>query len=235
MALPLFFLADDVHDKQVILNEETSRHIIQVLRMQEGAHIQLTNGKGHLLEAEIAEANKKRTIVKIIKDQFIPDTNKRITMAISPIKNASRFEWFLEKATEICVNEIIPLICQRTEKEKLRTSRLQQILVSAMLQSRQVWLPDLHEPTTFSQLMEKAVYEKKYIAHCEDALKSNLANESFSNSDSVLILIGPEGDFTPAEISQAQDKGFIPVTLGENRLRTETAGVVAATLLRLNQ
>lgn len=235
MALPLFFLADDVHDKQVILNEETSRHIIQVLRMQEGAHIQLTNGKGHLLEAEIAEANKKRTIVKIIKDQFIPDTNKRITMAISPIKNASRFEWFLEKATEIGVNGIIPLICQRTEKEKLRTSRLQQILVSAMLQSRQVWLPDLHEPTTFSQLMEKAVYEKNYIAHCEDALKSNLANESLSNSDSVLMLIGPEGDFTLAEIKQAIDKGFIPVTLGDNRLRTETAGVVAVTLLRLNQ
>lgn len=235
MALPLFLLADDVHDKQVILNEETSRHIIQVLRMQEGAHIQLTNGNGHLLEAEITEAHKKRTIVKILKEETIPATSKRITMAISPIKNASRFEWFLEKATEIGVNEIIPLICQRTEKEKLRTSRLQQILVSAMLQSRQVWLPDLHEPTTFSQLMEKAVYEKKYIAHCEDALKSNLANESLSNSDSVLMLIGPEGDFTLAEIKQAIDKGFIPVTLGDNRLRTETAGVVAVTLLRLNQ
>ena len=235
MALPLFFLADDVHDKQVILNEETSRHIIQVLRMQEGAHIQLTNGKGLLLEAEITEAHKKRTIVKILNEETIPATSKRITMAISPIKNASRFEWFLEKATEIGVNGIIPLICQRTEKEKLRISRLQQILVSAMLQSRQVWLPVLHEPTSISHLVENAAYEKKYIAHCEDGLKNNLANEGLSNIDSVLMLIGPEGDFTPAEISQAQDKGFIPVTLGDNRLRTETAGVVAATLLRLNQ
>lgn len=235
MALPIFFLSDVVHDKQVILNEETSRHIIQVLRMQEGAFIQLTNGKGHLLEAEITEAHKKRTIVKILKEKTIPATNKRITMAISPIKNASRFEWFLEKATEIGINEIIPLICQRTEKEKLRISRLQQIIVSAMLQSRQVWLPVLHEPATFNQLMENAVHTKKYIAHCEDALKNNLAKESLSNSDSVLMLIGPEGDFTPAEIKQAIDKGFIPVTLGDNRLRTETAGVVAATLLRVNQ
>ena len=234
MALPLFFLADDYHDNQVILNEETSRHIAQVLRMQNGSFIQLTDGKGRLLDAEINESHKKRTIVKIIKEQAIPATSKRITIAISPIKNASRFEWFLEKATEIGINEIIPLICQRTEKEKLRISRLQQIIVSAMLQSRQVWLPVLHEPTTFSQLMENAVYEKKYIAHCEEEMRKNLADERQSNSDRVLMLIGPEGDFTPGEINQARDKSFIAVTLGDNRLRTETAGVVAATLLRLN-
>ncbi len=235
MALPLFFIADTVHDNQVVLNEDTSRHVAQVLRMQNGALIQLTDGKGMLLYVEITEAHKKRTIVKIIKKQNIPATSKRITIAISPIKNASRFEWFLEKATEIGVNEIIPLICHRTEKEKLRSSRLEQLLISAMLQSRQVWLPVLHEPTSISQLVENAAYEKKYIAHCEDGLKNNLANEGFTNADSMLMLIGPEGDFTPGEIKQALDKGFKPVTLGENRLRTETAGVVAATLLRLNQ
>lgn len=235
MALPLFFIADTVHDNQVVLNEDTSRHVAQVLRMQNGALIQLTDGKGMLLDAEITEAHKKRTIVKIIKKQNIPATSKRITIAISPIKNASRFEWFLEKATEIGVNEIIPLICHRTEKEKLRSSRLEQLLISAMLQSRQVWLPVLHEPTSISHLVENAAYEKKYIAHCEDGLKNNLAHEGFTNAGSMLMLIGPEGDFTPGEIKQALDKGFKPVTLGENRLRTETAGVVAATLLRLNQ
>lgn len=234
MALPLFYLADVVLENQVILNEETSRHIAQVLRMQHGSFIQLTDGRGHLLDAEITEAHKKRTVVKIIKKQNIPATSKRITIAISPIKNASRFEWFLEKATEVGVNEIIPLICQRTEKEKLRTSRLQQILVSAMLQSRQVWLPVLHEPTPISFLVENAIHSKKYIAHCEDGVKNNLSSESSSNTDTVLMLIGPEGDFTPGEIKQTLTKGFTPVSLGDNRLRTETAGVVAATLLRLN-
>ncbi len=197
MTLPLFFLVDDVHDKQVILNEDTSRHIAQVLRMQDGALLQLTDGKGQLLDAEITEAHKKRTIVKIVKKQTIPGTSKRITIAISPIKNTSRFEWFLEKATEIGVDEIIPLICQRTEKEKLRTSRLQQLLVSAMLQSRQVWLPVLNEPTPFNLIIENAVQEKKYIAHCEDGLKNSLANENLSNADAVLMLVGPDGDFTP--------------------------------------
>ncbi len=235
MALPLFFLADDVHNDQVILNEDTSRHVVQVLRMQVGSLVQLTDGKGHLLDAEILEGHKKRTLVKINKVQTVTGTIKRITIAISPLKNASRFEWFLEKATEIGVNEIIPLICQRTEKETLRISRLQQILVSAMLQSRQVWLPGLHEPTLFSQVMQNDLYEKKYIAHCDEGIKRNLVDENISNLNSVLMLIGPEGDFTSGEIDQALVKGFTPVSMGENRLRTETAGVVAATLLKLNK
>ena len=235
MALPFFFEENLSSQSTFILSEETSKHVIQVLRMHKGEKLKMTDGKGRVLTSQIIYENKKATEVQFLSVEIQQAPTKKITIAISLIKNNSRFEWFLEKATEIGVNEIIPLICHRTEKEKLRSSRLEQLLISAMLQSRQVWLPDLHEPTSISQLVENAAYEKKYIAHCEDGLKNNLANEGFTNAGSMLMLIGPEGDFTPGEIKQALDKGFKPVTLGENRLRTETAGVVAATLLRLNQ
>ena len=234
MGLPIFYLQDFSGNSNIELNEETSRHIVQVLRMQVGSLIQLTNGKGRLLNAEITSAHKKKTLVKTIREQNIAPAENKITIAISPIKNISRFEWFLEKATEIGVNEIIPLICQRTEKEKLRTDRLQQIIINAMLQSQQVWLPVLHEQTIFKNVLANATHENKFIAHCEDGEKNNFYYE-VKESKSSIILIGPEGDFTTDEIREAIQKNFTPVSLGENRLRTETAGVVAATLLRFKK
>jgi len=230
MGLPIFYLEEFTGNNTVELNEETSRHIVQVLRMQEGSQIQLTDGRGRLMDAEITAAHKKKTLVKILRQQSIAPSENKITIAISPIKNTSRFEWFLEKATEIGVNKIIPLICQRTEKEKLRTARLQQIIISAMLQSRQSWLPVLQEPTLFKNVLDNETFEKKFIAHCEDGVKNILSIEQ-KGSNSAIILIGPEGDFTSNEIREAIEKKFIPVSLGENRLRTETAGVVAVTLL----
>src|SRR5690606_6216620 len=226
MGLPIFYLEEFTGNNTVELNEETSRHIVQVLRMQEGSQIQLTDGRGRLMDAEITAAHKKKTLVKILRQQSIAPSENKITIAISPIKNTSRFEWFLEKATEIGVNKIIPLICQRTEKEKLRTARLQQIIISAMLQSRQSWLPVLQEPTLFKNVLDNETFEKKFIAHCEDGVKNILSIEQ-KGSNSAIILIGPEGDFTSNEIREAIEKKFIPVSLGENRLRTETAGVVA--------
>ena len=145
-------------------------------------------------------------------------------------KNVSRFEWFLEKATEIGVGEIIPLICERTEKEKFRQDRLQQILISAMLQSQQCHMPLLQEPLAFNKAVNLN-FEQKFIAHCTDEKKAPLSTQS-KRSTSSLILIGPEGDFTNIEIELALNKKFVPVSLGENRLRTETAGIVAATLLQ---
>jgi len=156
---------------------------------------------------------------------------KKVAIAISLTKNASRFEWFLEKATEIGVSEIIPMICERTEKEKFRFDRMQGIVISAMLQSQQSWMPVLHQPAEFNQVITSNHFRQKFIAHCEETKKIQLTNQLINQSTNQLILIGPEGDFTPKEIGAALDKGFIPVALGETRLRTETAGMVAATLL----
>lgn len=198
--------------------------------MKEGEQLQLTDGKGNLFTAAIAEANKKSCTVKMEAASFKPQAAGNVSIAISLLKNPSRFEWFLEKATEIGINEIIPLICDHTEKEHFRFDRMQNILVSAMLQSRQTWLPQLHQPKKFNAFVAEDFAGIKLIAHCvEEDKKSitSIANQSLNT----LILIGPEGDFSNEEIKAALAKQFIPVTLGHTRLRTETAGIVAATLL----
>jgi 16S rRNA (uracil1498-N3)-methyltransferase len=234
MSLPLFFLPDyDETIQHIELNEETSRHIVQVLRMKKDEALQLTNGKGALLNVTITDDHKKRTKVVVQKVQNFPRPDRKISIAVSPLKNTNRFEWMLEKITEIGAGEIIPLICHRTEKQKLRMDRLHSIVTSALLQSRQVWLPQLYEPIPFQQLIENARHQQKFIAHCIDDAKTSLADAVNSAVDSQIILIGPEGDFTSNEIEQALSHHFTPVTLGENRLRTETAAVVAATLLKI--
>jgi 16S rRNA (uracil1498-N3)-methyltransferase len=231
MSLPLFFLETiDEHQSILVLSEEASKHIVQVLRMTIGERLQLTDGKGLLLTAEIINDHKKSCTVQKITIEKIPAPQKQITIAISLVKNASRFEWFLEKATEIGVTTIIPLICSRTEKQHFRFDRMKGILTSAMLQSHQAWLPILHEPVLFEKLILTDKSESKFIAHCETDEKKNHLN-AIPKSSSSIMLIGPEGDFTTAEIELALKNNFIPVSLGENRLRTETAGMVAVTLL----
>ena len=230
MALP-FFYVNNLESNDVVLNEDTSKHIIQVLRMQKGEKLLLTDGKGKKAEAEIVDDNRKKCAVQIIASETQNEKKNKVAIGISLIKNASRFEWFLEKATEIGVNEIIPLLCERTEKEKFRFDRMQNILISAMLQSQQTWLPVLHEPTELKKIMSETTHQQKFIAHCLEEDKQSLTSQPFNLSTSQLILIGPEGDFTPGEIGLALQNNFQPVTLGETRLRTETAGLVAATLL----
>ena len=229
MDLPIFFVEDFSSQQIITLNEETSKHVVQVLRMKPSEQLQLTNGLGNLLTAKILDNHKKRCTVEVIENKLVAKKKEEISIAISLLKNNSRFEWFLEKATEIGVTEIIPLICERTEKQHFRFERMQQIVISAMMQSKQVWLPVLHQPTPVTKIISLSAYETKLIAHCEDDRKTSLAN--FRKSLSTQILIGPEGDFTHHEISSAKDNSFSPVTLGDIRLRTETAGVVAATLL----
>jgi 16S rRNA (uracil1498-N3)-methyltransferase len=257
MTAPLFYIDTySTEQQEVVLGEDNSRHAIQVLRMKIGDPLQLTDGKGALLAAAVLYDHKKKCVVKIQSVSTLPPKSQKVSIAISPLKNASRFEWFLEKATEIGVTEIIPLICERTERQHTRQDRLQHILVSALLQSQQTWLPVLREPTPFAQWLGAADYTHRLIAHCleeprptEDlaawrrrqitvaGLSTSAAaapgspTPAPSPAISSLILIGPEGDFSPAEIASALKEGFVPVTLGENRLRTETAGVVAATLL----
>ncbi len=245
MPLPFFYIENfQENQSSFSLSEETSKHITQVLRMKQGEQLQLTDGKGKIVTAEIILEHKKTTEVKILSTSNIPSRTSSITIAISLIKNAHRFEWFLEKATEIGIPTIIPLICERTEKQHFRHDRMKKILISAMLQSQQAWLPTLHEPKKFLEVIKKSSHQNKYIAHCIEEEKLDLANILFNKKSETsqvlpvgedlggaIILIGPEGDFSKEEIASAQQNKFIPVTLGHTRLRTETAGIVAAVLL----
>jgi len=233
MALPFFYLsAYHPGDVEITLDEDNSRHVVQVLRMQKGQQLQLTDGRGWLLTAAVLDDHKKKCVVRVDASAFQPERARKVTVGMSLLKNASRFEWFLEKATEIGVTGIVPLLCERTEKQHFRQDRMQNILVSAMLQSQQTWLPALRTPVPVTQVIREGFGEEGFIAHCAETERSSLsAAARASAAASQLILIGPEGDFTGNEIEMALGSGFLPVTLGETRLRTETAGVVAATLM----
>ncbi len=232
MKLPFFYISQyDGLQKEIVLDEDTSKHVIQVLRMKIGEELNLTDGKGNLLTCEITADNKKHCTVVVNNKMHQEQRLRKVTVAISLLKNTNRFEWFLEKVTEIGVTEIIPLICERTEKEKFRYDRLKGIVISAMLQSQQVWLPVLQGPVEFSKAVLQSTATQKFIAHCEEGKKQELAHQELNQSSHQLIYIGPEGDFTKEEIAIALQNNFIPVALGETRLRTETAGVVAAVLL----
>lgn len=229
MSLPLFF-ASNLQQDDFILDEDSSKHIIGVLRKEAGEQVQLTDGKGTRITASITDPHRKRCAVRVIARVMEPQAKPQVSIAISLVKNPSRFEWFLEKATELGVGEIIPLLCARTEKEKFRADRLDGILNSAMLQSQQVWKPRLHEPLAFQKVLSCSA-EEKFIAHCEEGNKKELGAYLQNTTGSRIILIGPEGDFTPQEIDEAIAAGFIAVSLGNTRLRTETAGMAAAVLM----
>ena len=229
MALPIFYVSQYKNEELLLLNEDTSRHVVQVLRMKKGEILQLTDGKGSLLTAAVIDDHKKNCTVAIKEKLFHAAPARRISIAISVLKNAARFEWFLEKATEIGVAEILPLKCDRTEKQHFRLDRMNNILIAAMLQSQQTWLPVLSEPISFMEAVLKTASTCKLIAHCGEVPKH--AIKDFAGHTCTQILIGPEGDFSIEEIEFALAKGFRPVTLGQTRLRAETAGVVAATLL----
>ena len=230
MQLPYFYQQHiSPTNNQLVLTEESSKHCVQVLRMKEGEQLQLTDGLGNLFNAEIIAANKKNTIVRIIQNSKFKIQNKKVCIAISLLKNSSRFEWFLEKATEVGVAEIVPVISKRTERQHFRFDRMNNILIAAMLQSQQTFLPVLKEPVSFDEIFTAADFETKLIAHCEEDKKQSIKDIAVGNN--AQILIGPEGDFTPEEIALALQNKYQPVTLGNTRLRAETAGVVAATLL----
>src|SRR5258705_11953025 len=153
--IPFFYIEEfNPSQKEIVLDEDTSPHVVQVLRMKEGERLNLTDGKGNLITAEISDAHKKHCAVKVIDSRFTSHLSRKISIAISLLKNANRFEWFLEKATEIGISEIVPLICERTEKQKFRYDRMKGICVSAMLQSQQCWLPELHEPVKYIEYLK---------------------------------------------------------------------------------
>ena len=229
MALPFFF-TPQLQVGDITLDEDTSKHMTGVLRMKTGAELLLTAGNGTKAQGIIIDDHRKRCVVRIDSIEQEPEKFPKVCIAISLLKNNARFEWFLEKATEIGVAAIIPLVCERTEKEAFRHDRMQAILISAMLQSQQCWLPQLHQSTPFTTVLT-TTYTNKFIAHCLPQQKQSLYEVLKKLEGDRIMLIGPEGDFTPSEIDQALEKNFVPVTLGNTRLRTETAGIVAASLL----
>lgn len=230
MNLPYFYEAS-ITKQAHVLSEETSKHCVQVLRMKETEQLELTDGKGNLYTAEIIKANKKHCEVSIKETSNYKPPGTNISIAISLIKNPTRLEWFMEKASEIGVHEIYPLICDHTEKENFRYERMNGILISAMIQSKQTWLTKLHQPKFLNAFITEEFNGLKLVAHCKEDEKHSISQLDFNNKN-VLILIGPEGDFSQSEIDAALANNFIPVSLGQTRLRTETAGIVAAVLLR---
>jgi 16S rRNA (uracil1498-N3)-methyltransferase len=232
MQAPFFFIEEiPAATKFITLNEETSKHVVQVLRMQNGDHLLLTDGRGHLLNCIISENHRKKCGVTIHTTSFREQRTRKISIAISLLKNASRFEWFLEKATELGITQIIPIICERTDKQHFRLERMKNIVISAMLQSQQVWLPILYEPVQLKNIIKESHHSQKFIAHCVNEAKVSLSDAINPTTSSQISLT--EGDFTNDEITFALQNHFVSVTLGETRLRTETAGMAAASILVL--
>lgn len=215
---------------QFTLSETSSKHCVQVLRMDVGEQIDITNGQGGLFHATIQVAHKKNAVVTITASKQTDRPKQKLQLGISLLKNAVRLEWLFEKATEIGVTSITPLVCERTIHERFKTERMQQIIQSAMIQSQQTWLPVLSEPMPLLQFITKGSPAQKLIAHCEPLHKTSI--QSIEPSDDLLLLIGPEGDFAPSEIEAAIAKDFMPIDLGPTRLRTETAGIFALSCLK---
>ncbi|WP_319589935.1 16S rRNA (uracil(1498)-N(3))-methyltransferase [uncultured Draconibacterium sp.] len=227
------FYVPTISGAEVILNETESKHAIRVLRLNEGDQIELIDGKGGFYRARITDANPKKCKLSIIDSQTeFGKKDFHLHIAIAPTKNIDRTEWFLEKCTEIGIDEITPLLSEHSERKVIKPERLEKILVSAMKQSVKAYLPKLNELTKFSDLLQQATETKKYIAHCNEGEKPHLKNV-IKSGENVLILIGPEGDFSPEEVDMALQSGFNAISLGDARLRTETAGVVACHIVNL--
>lgn len=228
------FYTTEIENGIARLDAEESRHLLTVLRRREGDRLQMTDGNGFFYEAEILEAGKKQAVVRILETHQTPEPAARLHVAIAPTKQIDRFEWFLEKATEIGIQEITPLLCKRSERTTIRHDRLEKILISAMKQSLQSRLPVLHPPTPFKQLVQQARAPRRFIAWCPEELPPHFMHQLPIATDA-LVLIGPEGDFTAEEVALAQVNEFSPVGLGPTRLRTETAGVLAVAGFQLAQ
>ena len=216
-----------------ILSEEESKHCTRVLRLSEGNIIYLTDGKGLFCEAVIKDANPKACAIEIIKKtQEYRKPDFRLSIAIAPTKNIERFEWFLEKVTEIGIDKVIPMICRYSERKEIKPDRLEKVIVSAMKQSQKAYLPELSPIQQYKDFIIKPFEGDKFIAHCINGEKKLFRN-LVKQGGNTLILIGPEGDFSAEEVDMAISHGFMPISLGDSRLRTETAGVVACHTVNL--
>lgn len=229
--MQLFYIPE-IETNNITLPSEEARHAIQVLRKQPGDQLDIVDGKGGWYKGTIIAASKKhcQLNVELVKQEE-ERAAYRLIMLVSPTKSNERFEWFLEKATEMGVDEIIPIKCTRTERPRIRHDRYEKVLVSAMKQSLQAWLPKLHEFTTFKEALQLiSEVPQKYIGWCDELVDQPLI-KLYSSQEDVCVFIGPEGDFTASEIESAQENNVVPISLGANRLRTETAALTATQLI----
>jgi 16S rRNA (uracil1498-N3)-methyltransferase len=227
-----YFYAPDIAESPV-LPEDESRHCARVLRLKNGDRITITDGRGFLCEAALEAVNPKQCKVEIIR-RIIPGKTfeAHIHIAVAPTKNIDRMEWLVEKATEIGISEITFLKCEHSERKDINMLRINKIAVSAMKQSQKAILPDIKEMVDFKKFINQPFGGMKMIAHCENTERKPMTSVYTHNSDA-LVLIGPEGDFSKEEISQSINVGFIPVSLGNSRLRTETAALVACNTIHI--
>ena len=229
------FLSPSVISNPIVLEEDESHHVLKVMRARAGDELLVTDGKGKLVKAKLVGESRKQCLlepVEIVREEN--ESRPAIHLAISPTKNTDRFEWFLEKATEVGVTMITPVICQRTARDKIKTERAQKILSASMKQALRLWMPELNPKISFQNFLEsqKQNHDRKFIAHCQSQNLPSLQSLCKSG-ENVLIMVGPEGDFTQQEIQMAVQNGFSEVTLGKNRLRTETAGVIAVNTVQM--
>lgn len=221
-------------DSAFTFDKDESRHLIKVLRKKEGDVVYITNGKGYFFTTKISIANEKKCVVLINTVEF---KNKErpfyLHIAIAPTKLNDRYEWFLEKAVEIGIDEITPIICKNSERKIIKVDRMKKIIQSAVKQSLQFHVPIFNEPVLFDDFLKEQKATQKFIAHCEDENNKVFLQNIAKPQNDILVLVGPEGDFTPKEIENTIKQDFIPVTLGNNRLRTETAGVYISSIMTL--
>lgn len=226
------FYAPNIQQDNTLPQDE-SAHCVRVLRKKEGDEILVTDGKGHFFDAEIVEAHQKHCVVNILQTIVEPKPwGNYLHIAFAPTKNLDRIEWFAEKATEIGIDQLTPLLCRYSERKEVKLPRIEKILVSAMKQSQKAVLPQLDEMTSFSNFIKKPFDGQKFIAHCYPQEKQ-LLKTIYKTGGNVLILIGPEGDFSELEVQEALKCGFEPISLGESRLRAETAALVACNTIQI--
>ena len=228
-----FFYDNTISGEFHTLNEEESNHCARVLRLKAGDEIFIADGQGNLYRSLIETVDHKRTTVKVV--ETIAEYNKlpyRLHIAVAPTKNMDRLEWFLEKATEIGISEITPIICHNSERKVVKTERMNRIVEAAMKQSYKAYHPIVNEAVKFADFVKNDSSEQKFVAHCEDDGKRIYLADVVKPKTSVTVLIGPEGDFSHEEIEMAL-KTYMPVTLGVSRLRTETAALVACDIVSI--
>lgn len=229
----LLFYAPDLQGEHYTLDEQESKHCIKVLRLHVGDRVMLTDGTGGLYSCELVNEDPKRCSVQVVSKQEVYGArDHRLHIAIAPTKNINRFEWFLEKATEIGIDEITPLICQRSERKTVKHERLNKVITAAMKQSLKAYHPKLNEQKSFSDLLLEKHAGEKFIAYVEEGKHPPLQS-LYKPGQDALVLIGPEGDFSPEEVDLAVENAYKIVSLGQSRLRTETAGIVACHTIEL--
>ena len=228
----LFYLPE-MTAAHAALDRDESKHALKVLRLKTGDRVRLVNGKGGLYEAEISGVVENLCTFNILSE--IEDNSirpYRLHLAVAPTKNIDRFEWFMEKATEIGIDEITPIICEHSERKTVNTERCERILVAAMKQSLKSYLPLINEPISLTKFLDNVSETQRFIGYCDNEYERVFLGKTYQPTVPAVILIGPEGDFSSAEVAKAIASGFAPITLGNSRLRTETAAVAAVSVVQ---